>query len=385
MRSAEKDWRYKMEIMKKLLALLVTLVLCLTVFVGCGDSDSDADNDNSNDDSGNVSDVNETAAESGFYDADGNKLLNSDDVFMTVNGYDITFDEYRYWYNMVDSYFSGGDVTFWESYPDYFATLLDYSEYYVLESNWANLLAQTYGVEMTDEDLETVESYLAEEKAYFETEEEYYAALESAGFTEELLVKIITNQVLSNRVYEELYHKEGALLLPTDDQLKQKVHDEYVRVYHVLISSDHFADLEGYEDYTEEELSQAALDLANDLLAQINNGEADIYELAQSVGDDPGMEDNEAGYLFTTGEMVQEFEDTSFALEVGEISGLVESSYGWHIIQRLEQDEYVEANWETVRETVANAIFNEEVNELLDNAEIVYNDAYENFTYSSVK
>lgn len=375
-----------MEIMKKLLALLAALVLCLTVFVGCGDNDSDADNDNSNDDSGNVSDVNETAAESGFYDADGNKLLNSDDVFMTVNGYDITFDEYRYWYNMVDSYyFSGGDVTFWESYPDYFATLLDYSEYYVLESNWANLLAQTYGVEMTDEDLETVESYLAEEKAYFETEEEYYEALESAGFTEELLVKIITNQVLSNRVYEELYHKEGALLLPTDDQLKQKVHDEYVRVYHVLISSDHFADLEGYEDYTEEELSQAALDLANDLLAQINNGEADIYELAQSVGDDPGMEDNEAGYLFTTGEMVQEFEDTSFALEVGEISGLVESSYGWHIIQRLEQDEYVEANWETVRETVANAIFNEEVNDLLDNAEIVYNDAYENFTYSSVK
>lgn len=369
-----------MKTMKKLLALILALMLCLTLFVGCGDNDTDSDN------SGDASDVNETSSEAGFYDADGNKLLDADEVFMTVNGYDITFDEYRYWYNMVDSYyFSGGDVTFWESYPDYFASLLDYSEYYVLESNWANLLAQTYGVELTDEDLETVAEYIAEEKAYFETEEEYYEALEAAGFGEDLLIKIITNQVLSNRVYEELYHKEGALLIPSDDELKQKVSDEYVRVYHVLISSDHFADLEGYEDYTDEELTQAALDLANDLLAQINNGEADIYELAQSVGDDPGMEDNEEGYLFTTGEMVQEFEDAAFALEVGQVSGLVESSYGWHIIQRLEQNDYVESNWETVRETIVNAIFNEEVNELLDNAEIVYNDAYESFTYSSVK
>lgn len=371
-----------MKTMKKLLALIMALMLCLALFVGCGDNNSD---DISNDDS-NVGDDTSDTVETGFYDADGNKLLGDDDVFMTINGYEITFGEYRYWYNMVDSYyFSGGDPTYWETYPDYFSVLLDYTKYYILESNWANVLNMDYDVELAEEDYAEIDNYLAEEKAYFETEEEYYEALEAAGFGEDLLIKIITNQVLSNRVYASLYSDEGALLIPSDDELKQKVSDEYVRVYHVLISNDHFADLDGYEDYTDEELTQAALDLANDLLAQINNGEADIYELAQSVGDDPGMEDNEAGYLFTTGEMVAEFEEASFALEVGQVSGLVESSYGWHIIQRLEQDDYVDANWDTVRATVVNNIFNDDIDNLLDNAIIEYADEYEYFTYGSIK
>lgn len=372
-----------MKTMKKLLALILALMLCLALFVGCGDNNSD---DISNDDSNAVGDSSDTVA-TGFYDADGNLLLGPDDVFMTINGYEITFDEYRYWYNMIDSYyFSGGDASFWESYPSYFDVLLEYTEYYILESNWANLLAEPYGVELTDEDYAEIETYLAEEKAYFETEDEYYEALEAAGFGEDLLIKIITNQVLSNRVYADLYCDEGAKLAPSDEELKETVNSEYVRVYHVLVAYDHFDGLEGYEDYTDEELEDAAYNYALELLAQIQNGEADIYTLAQEVGDDPGMVDNEAGYLFTTGEMVQEFEDASFALEVGEISELVQSeSYGWFIIERLEQEEYVENNWETVRETLVNNVFNSDIDELLENAIIVYNDAYEYFTYNSVK
>ena len=51
--------------------------------------------------------------------------------------------------------------------------------------------------------------------------------------------------------------------------------------------------------------------------------------------EDTGLAANPDGYAFTTGEMVQEFEDATRALEPGQISGLVESSYGYHIILRL--------------------------------------------------
>ena len=47
------------------------------------------------------------------------------------------------------------------------------------------------------------------------------------------------------------------------------------------------------------------------------------------------MHDNPDGYLFTYGKMVPEFEEASFALKVGETSGIVETDYGYHIITRI--------------------------------------------------
>ena len=44
------------------------------------------------------------------------------------------------------------------------------------------------------------------------------------------------------------------------------------------------------------------------------------------------------GYVFTAGEMVAEFEEGTRALEFGAVSGIVESSYGYHIIMRVELD-----------------------------------------------
>ena len=51
------------------------------------------------------------------------------------------------------------------------------------------------------------------------------------------------------------------------------------------------------------------------------------------------METNPNGYVFTYGEMVEEFEEAAFALEVGEISEPVKTSHGYHIIKKLPLDE----------------------------------------------
>ena len=54
-------------------------------------------------------------------------------------------------------------------------------------------------------------------------------------------------------------------------------------------------------------------------------------------GTDPGMTSNPGGYLFTAGEMVQEFEDGTRALDIGAYSAEpVQSTYGYHIIWRLD-------------------------------------------------
>ena len=87
---------------------------------------------------------------------------------------------------------------------------------------------------------------------------------------------------------------------------------------------------------TEEEAA-AKLETANDLLAQLrasDDPEALFAQLADEYSEDPGRETNPTGYIYTPGTMVQIFEDTAAALAPGEISDVIQSDYGYHIILR---------------------------------------------------
>ena len=75
--------------------------------------------------------------------------------------------------------------------------------------------------------------------------------------------------------------------------------------------------------------------VAAQLVNELKNG-ADFDALMAEYSEDPGLQEFPEGYVFTTGEMVAEFENATKALKVGEISGIVESTYGYHIIKRID-------------------------------------------------
>ena len=57
--------------------------------------------------------------------------------------------------------------------------------------------------------------------------------------------------------------------------------------------------------------------------------------MIKEYSEDPGSESNPDGYVFTEGQMVKPFEKTVKELKVGEF-GFCESSYGYHVILRVE-------------------------------------------------
>ena len=81
---------------------------------------------------------------------------------------------------------------------------------------------------------------------------------------------------------------------------------------------------------------QAAKSKAEQLLQEIKQAPGKFAELARQNSQDPGSAANggDLGF-FARGAMVKVFEETAFQLKVGEISGLVQSDYGYHIIKLL--------------------------------------------------
>jgi peptidyl-prolyl cis-trans isomerase C len=72
---------------------------------------------------------------------------------------------------------------------------------------------------------------------------------------------------------------------------------------------------------------------AQTLYNQINEG-ADFASLAQVNSSCPSRQAGGALGQFGPGQMVKPFEDAAFALEVGGLSGPVQTQFGWHLIKR---------------------------------------------------
>ena len=95
---------------------------------------------------------------------------------------------------------------------------------------------------------------------------------------------------------------------------------------------------------------QKARERAEALLAQVRKAPASFAELARKNSDDPGSA-AKGGDLeyFGRGAMVQAFDNAVFAMKAGEISNLVETEFGFHIIMLTEARGGAKKPFEAVR------------------------------------
>ena len=88
---------------------------------------------------------------------------------------------------------------------------------------------------------------------------------------------------------------------------------------------------------------------AEQLLKQIQGG-ANFADLAKKFSEDPGSAEKggELGWV-TRGQMVPNFEKACFSLKPGELSGIVDTEYGYHIVQTEERQEAHTATFDEAR------------------------------------
>lgn len=138
----------------------------------------------------------------------------------------------------------------------------------------------------------------------------------------------------------EVVLKRELKVTVTDDDAKKFYEDnparfeqpETVRASHILLMT---TDPKTGTELTAEQKAAKRKQMEG-LLKRARDGE-DFAKLANDFSEDPGSKDKGGEYKFPRGQMVPEFENTAFALKTNEVSEIVTTRYGYHIIKLLEK------------------------------------------------
>lgn len=301
--------------------------------------------------------------------------VSPDAIVASLDGNGASADLITYWigYNAtyLNSYmqYYGGGALDWDYVMSDGTAMPDYIKNDVLTTVKQELvienLAEKYGVELTDEQLSAMES---DEQGFIEQyggEEGFDAELAKLGLRRETYERITRTNYLYQDLYK-LYLTEGSALYASNEDLAAYAAAQgYITADHILLTTVDTATGEALSDEAIAEKKALAEELAEKLKNYTGDDLASYFaELADEYSEDPGRASNPTGYTFTTGSMVQEFEDAAYALDEGAVSDIVESRFGYHILLRLPLDK------DTAAESVREAYFSDFIDKQLESAKV---------------
>ncbi len=303
----------------------------------------------------------------------------SEGVAATVNGTEIGEKAITAY---IESFRVAGDLADEESWAEWLIEegytpediRSDVVDYYVNKQ----LLRQAAEENGVEADADTIDSQVETMRSYYDSEDDWTAALESLGMTEASYRDMLELSALESGLMDVVATASD----PSEEDLLTNA-ESYASTYdgakkssHILFSSD------------DEETAQEVLDM-------INAGEIDFADAAAEYSLDSSSEDggNVGWDKFTT--FVDEYQEALDELEEGEVSGLVTSSYGIHIIMCTEvftapdevtsvdqlPDEFVELIYSQLEEESLEESFTTWYEEYEAAADIVINDMPEGLSY----
>lgn len=176
---------------------------------------------------------------------------------------------------------------------------------------------------------------IAEARKQAGSEESFQRKVKATGLTEEVLQKRMAEESTTGAVLER-----ELKITVTDAEVKKFYDDnppkfeqpEMVRASHILFGT--------RDPVTGAELSDEAKKgkrkKAEEVLKRAKAGE-DFAKLAKEFSEDPGSKDKGGEYTFPRGQMTPEFEDAAFKMRTNQISDIVTTQFGYHIIKVIER------------------------------------------------
>lgn len=352
----------RIDFMKKWVSALLALVLLVTLCAGCGEQ--------------------EEPPSGIYYDITG---IAPDEAVMTVDGSDVPAELYFYWntyncgaleyqlsmyyayYGLYADYINEDGSAKWEEPFMGEQTLGEYArelaentvKFYASIEN----LAKEQGVVLTEEDKAALEENYAAAVEQLGSEEAFEQQLDQIGLSRESFDRLSSFNFLFDGL-KELVLQEGSPLY-----LEPVDYNEYAAYAdHILLAT---MDPTSGQVLSEEEIA-AKRQTAEELLSQLQASEDTetlFAQLADEYSEDPGRSTYPDGYVFASGEMDTAFETAAMALEPGQISDIVESSYGYHIILRKDLLEKLEADPEE-KAALAEEHLSSVLNLMVENAEV---------------
>ena len=262
-----------------------------------------------------------------------NGAVSCKDTAMTVNGNDVPAGAYFYWLSYYASYLkyyyesSGGEDAFSLDKPygdtTYGAYVQKETEQTIVDEVIAAQQAQERNIKLSDEAMKTLEDF--NDTSDPNTMLYYATDVEGQRF-------VFTNYNYTDALKNSLFAKGGEYA-PNKKTLADFRKDNVFGAKHILMMTSGM-------DEAEKKKVRTTMQGYLDEILKSEDKVSTFDQIMNEKSEDTGLAQYPDGYTFMTGDMVTEFEDAVTGMKVGDITPqLVESTYGYHIIMRIEPDE----------------------------------------------
>jgi len=242
-------------------------------------------------------------------------------------------------------------------FPD--VTQLDQIRSQVLENLIARELlyqeSQKKGIKISQE---AVNEQLISLKTQFPNEVEFNNALtrmnlNEASIKEKLERDLALKKLIEDEVAPKVTVSDSDIRAFYENNPETFKQPERVKASHILIKVDPQADA------AQKAEAQKKIDLVQ---AKLQKGE-DFGALAKEYSEGPtGPKGGDLGY-FTRGQMVKPFEEAAFAMKPGEVSGMVETRFGYHLIKVTDKSAETTVPYEDVKERLGEFLKQKKIQE----------------------